>query len=277
MKKIREKALVLMLAAVMAVLGFAGSARADQYKTDKDWKVTFTSGKKMVSNFKTKNMDDTLTKLQPGDSAKFEIDLKNEYNATTDWYMSNKVLHSLEDQSRNNATSGGAYTYKLVYTDSKKKDTTLFDSETIGGDGEVSPAGEGLHEATDQLEEYFFLDDLKKGQSGKITLEVALDGETQGNDYQDTRADLQMNFAVELPQSTSGSNRRNNNNETTTTVTRTIQEMRDAVRTGDERNMTPYFILGGISGAILLCLGFYTLFLRRKEEEEAVAVTGGEE
>ena len=60
-------------------------------------------------------------------------------------------------------------------------------------------------------------------------------------------------------------------------MTRTIQEMRDAVRTGDERNMTPYFILGGISGAILLCLGFYTLFLRRREEEEAVAVTGGEE
>ena len=33
---------------------------------------------------------------------------------------------------------------------------------------------------------------------GIITLEVALDGETQGNSYQDTLADLQMNFAVEL-------------------------------------------------------------------------------
>ena len=42
------------------------------------------------------------------------------------------------------------------------------------------------------------LDTLAKGDKGRITLEVELDGETQGNDYQNTLADLQMNFAVEL-------------------------------------------------------------------------------
>ena len=34
-------------------------------------------------------------------------------------------------------------------------------------------------------------------QSGVITLGVRLDGETQGNAYQDTLAKLQMQFAVE--------------------------------------------------------------------------------
>ena len=272
MKRIRIKALALALAAAMFVPAINGMARAEEYKTDKDWKVTFTSGKKMVSNFKTKNMDDTLSKMQPGDRARFEIELKNENSAKTDWYMSNKVLHSLEDQSKNDETSGGAYSYKLVYTDSDKKDNVLYDSSRVGGEEEeVSPAGEGLHEATNQMEEFFFLDDLKKGQSGKITLEVTLDGETQGNDYQDTRADLQMQFAVELPET--GSNKKREIKR----INRTVREMRNAVKTGDERNMLPYYILGLFSGLILLLVGFYSLSLRKKERGETAASMGREE
>lgn len=264
MKKIQMKALVLALAVVMMIPAVRFTARAEEYKTDKDWKVTFTNGKKMVSNFKTKNMDDTLSRLQPGDSARFEITLKNENSAETDWYMSNKVLHSLEDQSKNKMTSGGGYTYKLVYTDTNKKKKTLFDSDKVGGEGEVSPAGEGLHEATTQMEEYFFLDSLKKGKSGSITLEVALDGETQGNDYQDTRADLQMKFAVELPET----NNQQQNRRTVTTVNRTVREMRNAVKTGDERNILPFIIMGIVSGLVLLLIGFYSLSLRKRERAE---------
>ena len=56
----------------------------------------------------------------------------------------------------------------------------------------------GLHEATDNLEEFFFLDTLNSGESGVVTLTVSLEGETQGNIYQNTAARIQMNFAVEL-------------------------------------------------------------------------------
>ena len=272
MKNIKMKALILALAAAMFIPAFSGMARADEYKTDKEWKVTFTSKKKMVSNFKTKNIDDMLSKLQPGDSARFEINLKNENSAETDWYMSNKVLKSLEDKSKNKGTAGGAYSYKLVYTNASKKNNTLYDSERVGGEEkEVSPAGEGLHEATTQLEEYFFLESLKKGQSGKITLEVGLDSETQGNDYQDTIADLEMKFAVELPET--GSNKKREIKK----INRTVREMRNAVKTGDERNMLPYYMLGLFSGLILLLVGFYSLSLRKKERGETAAAGAGRE
>ena len=86
-------------------------------------------------------------------------------------------------------------TFKTADLD--EAETVLFDSDTVGGENSGA-AGEGLHGATNALQDYFYLDTLENGQKGTITLEVALDGETQGNDYQDTLADLQMNFAVEL-------------------------------------------------------------------------------
>lgn len=47
------------------------------------------------------------------------------------------------------------------------------------------------------LEEHFYLDRLNNGETGFVNLTVKLDGETQGNDYQQTLAQLQMDFAVE--------------------------------------------------------------------------------
>ena len=162
-----------------------------------DWRVTFTDEKKMESSFKTSDINDTIYGIQPGDNAIVELSLKNENETPTDWYMTNKVLYSLEDRSANSGASGGAYTYRLVYTDKDNNESVLFDSDTVGGD-QNSGGREGLREATAGLEDYFYLDTLDNGDSGKITLEVALEGETQGNDYQNTLADLQMNFAVEL-------------------------------------------------------------------------------
>ena len=59
----------------------------------------------------------------------------------------------------------------------------------------VSPAGAGLHEI--DLKEFFYLDRLDSGSTGKVSLTIALDGETNGNGYQNTLARLQMAFAVE--------------------------------------------------------------------------------
>lgn len=69
----------------------------------------------------------------------------------------------------------------------------LFDSETVGGDG-----GSGLYEATDGLSEYAKLCTMAPGGSGYVTLYVKLDGETQGNGYQNTLAKLRLNFAVNI-------------------------------------------------------------------------------
>ena len=99
-----------------------------------DWRVTFTDEKKMESSFKTSDINDTIYGIQPGDNAIVELSLKNENETPTDWYMTNKVLYSLEDRSANSGASGGAYTYRLVYTDKDNNESVLFDSDTVGGD-----------------------------------------------------------------------------------------------------------------------------------------------
>lgn len=265
MKRIKTKALIFTLAAAVFIAAAPQTARADEGDVNiGKGHVTFTKEKKMDSDFRNHHIEKTFSGLQPGDSREFEITIKNENPSTTDWYMSNKVIQSLEEA--NKAAAGGGYTYYLSYTDSKKKETILYNSNRVGGDEKTTPDGttlEGLHQATNQMEvdeEYFFLDDLKEGQSGKVLLKIELDGETQGNDYQDTMAELGLKFAVELPETGSQKKQREIKR-----VNRTVREMRNAVKTGDERNMLPYFIIGAISGLILLLVGFYSLSLRKKE------------
>ena len=120
------------------------------------------------------------------------------------------------------------------------------------------PVRRALGEATGALENYFYLDTLKKGKGGQVTLKVALDGETQGNAYQDTRAQVQMNFAVELEE-----------DGTTTKKKRRVIRRGTVAKTGDDTNWNLYFILAAISGAAMLGIGAYSVKLRKEEKEDA--------
>lgn len=272
-KKIFGLALAVSLAVSMPL-----AAQAETMQGDPDWAVTFMEGNKMESNFGVSDLDDMIYGMQPGDNVIIEMALKNENSATTDWYMTNKVLRSLEETTENEGASGGAYTYRLLYVDKDGQENSLFDSDTVGGEGE-SGAGEGLHQATDATKEYMYLDTLAKGQGGHITLEVALDGETQGNDYQDTLADLQMNFAVEL----SSERQQNTPTPRPTTPPRggtpapvrpTTETLHDLgtptamVQTGDDTKMDGYILAACISGGVLLILSIYGQAVRRKKRGE---------
>ena len=179
----------------MAVLLIAGSAfpvHAEEYTGRDDWKAQFT-GKKLESNFESADLAEAIYALQPGDQITIQLALENQHNKPTDWYMTNEVLSSLEDSQ--SSASGGAYTYELTYVNHKGETSTLYSSENVGGE-KSSAAGEGLHEVTDNMDEFFYLDRLASGENGQIGLKVALDGETQGNGYQNTLAKLQLAFAV---------------------------------------------------------------------------------
>ena len=172
--------------------------------------------------------------------------------------MTNKVLHSLEDRSKNSGIKGGAYTYLLTYTSPTGAVSTIFDSDTVGGEG-VSAAGVGLHQATESLKDFFFLDTLDKGQTGRITLKIELDGETQGNDYQDTLADLQMNFAVMLR--TAGEGGDDGGDEGG-------DELKPRyVKTGDETNLKPFFFVAAGAAAVLIVLGVIGIADRKKKQK----------
>jgi len=187
-----------LLAVSMAVTALAAPS-------DDDWNViygrndlyvTYQADGKWTSNLGA-DWDDPLSNIQPGDKVVLSVQLNNDYEGKSDWYMSNSVLRTLEDAS--SATNGG-YTYVLTYTNAAGVSEDLYNSEVGGEDSEHTAGGrfrEGLKEATDGLENTFYLDTLNKGEKARVTLEVTLDGESQGNAYQDTLAQLQLVFGVE--------------------------------------------------------------------------------
>lgn len=267
-----KKLLSLLLTAALAC-ALALPAAAEHYTGADDWVVAF-NGKGMESNFKSSVFDDAMTALQPGDSVTLNVQLKNTTaDDVTDWYMTNEVLRSLEE-SQQVARSGG-YTYELTYTGPGGEKATLFSSEAIGGEKDQQ-AGLGLHEATDSLEDFFYLDQLLPGQSASVSLEVSLDGETQGNAYQDTLAQLQMNFATELKETADGGRFDSNYTDTVSSHGRRLgKNSRGKVyvtrlipQTSDEGHPLLIAVICGVSGLALLVLGILKLRSTKKENRE---------
>lgn len=255
---------------VLLMLNCAVAVYAEDREGESGWKVEFT-GNTMTSNFNAQQIADAVYEMQPGDSVVFHVSVQNSSDIYTDWYMTNEVLQSLEDTQA--VAENGGYTYILTYTNVSGEETTLYSSDSIGGEKETA-AGAGLNEATDSLDEYFFLDRLAPEDKGEIYLYVSLDGESQGNIYQDTLADLQMNFAVEkvsditiVPESKRAADYKflkKYITKTSTVYTSPWATALSAVKTGDVQ-------LGGsvvalIGGIVLLVL----VFIRTRRREERI-------
>ena len=236
------KKIMCLFMAVLLLAGMPVTVNAEQFQGSDDWWVKFL-GDEMESNFRSYQIQEEVANIQPGDSVIFTVDLKNQSDITTDWYMTNEVLRTLEES--NDCAEGGAYTYILTYVDTEGKENILYTSEVVGGEEDITLEGEGLHQATNNLEEYFFLDRLQAGEGGYVSLFVMLDGETQGNDYQDTLARLQINFAVEKVLTETITNY--------VTVTETVV-ITNAVKTGDESPIVLFSVLTLVCGIVLLGL-----------------------
>lgn len=258
----------IALAALM-LFGNGATALAEDFEGG-DWKVEFT-GEGMVSNFSSADISDAVYSLQPGDSVTISLDLENRSGRSTEWYMTNKVLSSLEDHS--DQARGGAYAYRLAYTGQDGGETVFFDSSTIGGDRN-SAAGVGLHEAVENMDEYFRMDTLAPGERGTVTLSVTLDGETQGNNYQNTLADLSMSFAVDtlVPTADDGNEKDGNTDGPgqgggeASPGDGAYSYSTGSVRTGDSSNLALWSCAAFASGAGLLVMALLGLRKSRKEE-----------
>ena len=194
--KIRRSIVLVLGLTVMMILGMTFSAGAES--AEYEWESTF-DGDRIESNFDSSKIAEAVSDLQPGDDVSFEISYTNEYDGDTDWYLENEVVQTLEKTKGTNAQNGG-YTYELLHTDKDGETTTLFSNERIGGEARPNDM-EGLEQATNALDEWFFLETLGYGESGSVTLNVAFEGETQANDYMDTDGELDLRFAVEIPES----------------------------------------------------------------------------
>lgn len=250
MMKTFKKLILSSVALLMSITPvFAESYSGDQ----NNWTVDF-DGSKMSSTFKNSTISDSVSQMQPGDDVTFKVSLTNKYSETTDWYMTNEVLQTLEEAQA--VAKGGTYSYVLTYIDPNGESTLLYsnDSETLGGwdvenDGKeyVYKGDEGLHQATTSLENYFYLDTLAANQTANVTLRIKINGDGEGNSYQDTLAKVKMNFAVELTKSTS-------------------KKIHKSVDTSDTSNILMYSVIALVAG--LACVGLVIYNVKSRKEED---------
>lgn len=198
MQKARTAGLALLaaLALVFALGALAPRAAfAEAFDGGYEWSVNF-DGNTMSSTYDNYGFEDAMVNMQPGDTVTLRVHCSSSFDQTTAWYLNNEALKTLEEQSARGAESG-VYSYKLTYTNQSGQENVLFDSTTLGGTAPDGTALQGLHQATDSLDQWIYLDDFAPGQTGTVDLVIALDGETQGNAYQDTLGQVKLAFATE--------------------------------------------------------------------------------
>ena len=253
-----NKKILSLLCLLCLIISIPAAANAEPY-TSQVGTVWFNSDGKTMGNDFQKNLSDKnvekalkerMNQLQPGDEVTFVINLRNDYSSATNWYMTSKIVDSLEEGT----AKDGAYTYYLRYINNTNSanNREIFRSETVGGDSSTGlmEINKSLKEDYDRNgEKYFYLDNLARGQGGQVLLTIALDGETQGNAYQNRLADLKMNFAVQIADQPGITTRAGN-----------------APKTGDENNLFPYYVAMVISGFLFLyfALDAYTDRLYKK-------------
>ncbi len=192
MKKIYVNTLLAL--AVVTIGFFVGKNEAQAATEELAWTVSY-NGSAMTSDY---NVDkSTILGIFPGDTVSYQVTYANNSDKAADFYMSSDVLKSLEDDTDGN-TSGGGYSYSVSYTLSGTT-TSIYSNDTLGGDNADIV---GLNQATDNKNTYVYVGRLSAGQSGLVTINVVLDGNSQDNSYMTKLATLDIRFGVEAVTST---------------------------------------------------------------------------
>ena len=247
MKKMR-KIITLLLTLVMMLMMSQAAFAQDRNANGGDFVF---DGSELDWDYTSGTINEALAGLQPGDTVKIRINYQNDSSEKTDWYLRNEVLRTLEDAS---SAAGGGYSYKLTNYGATGT-LEIFDSDAVGGDDNYEPGGiaKGLKAATDatEMEDFFYIDTLAANGSGYTVLEVGLDGESQANVYENTAAELELEYAVEVQEEEI-----------------TYKYVRRKVDTGDSTNLVLPVI--AFTGALaLLVLAVLSYRKDRKDGDEA--------
>ena len=257
-KHIYTLAITLALSVVM-IMGMTQIATAE---SDEVTGHCYFNGSDIVCDFDSDVVVETVKGLEPGDDVTFKVKFENRYDETTHWYMRNETLTTLEQSY--DRTQNGGYTYKLTHIAPDGSREVLFDNSTVGGEYTLGShkdktshgtdnTGEGLHQATNAADEWFFIQTLGKKQAGYTELYVKFDGETEVNDYMDTAGKLLLAYAVELDKTPPPG---------------------DKVKTGDDSNLLLY--LAVMTAALLMLMLTILSFMKDRREAQAAAGAYGE-
>ncbi len=256
-QKARGAVLVAVLAVALALGAALAAAQPAFAKTiEKQWTVEFTGSD--MTDQGSADIVKELRGMQPGDSAKFTVVMYEKYDKAADWYMKNKVLESMEKSLR----SGGSYSYKLTYTNPKGEQKVIITNEVVSGDTGTGTT-KGLFDATEATGEYFFLDTLAPQAKALMTLEVAIDGETHGNTYFDSAAQIQLQFAAEPTDNSGTPGDATQTRQTPNTPAKKLSQ------TGDTIAMAAIALVALVAAVVLVAVALRQR--RQKKDEEGDA------
>ena len=105
MKMIKRAAVLLMSAVLMLAMTAAPSFAES---TDISGEAHF-DGSNITSDFSSEEVAKAFTNLQPGDDITVTVMYQNDYSESTDWYMANEVIKTLEkvDSAKNGQPENG--------------------------------------------------------------------------------------------------------------------------------------------------------------------------
>ena len=261
----KRKRLIYTLALTLAlsVVMLIGMSQSVWAESDEVTGYCYFNGDDIVCDFDSNVVAKTVKGLEPGDDVTFKVKFKNKYNGKTHWYMRNETLTTLEQSY--DRTQNGGYTYKLTHVAPDGTREVLFDNSAVGGEYTLKDhkaktshgttnTGQGLHQATNASDDWFFIQTLGKNQSGHTELYVKFDGETEVNDYMDTAGKLLLAYAVELDKTSPGPHRK--------------------VKTGDDSNLLMY--LAAMTAALLMLILTILSYMKDRREARAEAGAYGE-
>lgn len=250
-------------------LSLACSLPAFAQTIERQWTVEFT-GTEMKDDGSA-DIAQAISGMQPGDSAQFDIDLFESYDGSADWYMRNEVLKSMEESFTDaNSNSGGAYSYRLVYTNPQGEEKVILENETVSGDAGTGTT-QGLFDATTATGDWFYLDTLPSQAHAKVVLSVAIDGETHGNPYFDTNAKVQLSFAAEPakdnPEEPTAPVEPQTPREETPSTPTTDKNENDLSQTGDALQLGGLIAVAVVAAAVIVAVVVRNRRANKQEKE----------
>ena len=262
----KRKRLIYTLALTLAlsVVTIIGLTQSVFAESDEVTGHCYFNGSEIECDFDSDVVAETVKGLEPGDDVTFKVEFENQYDGKTHWYMRNETLVTLEQSY--DRTQNGGYTYTLTHVAPDGSREVLFDNSAVGGEYTLTShkaktthgtdnTGQGLHQATNAADDWFFIQTLGKNQSGHTELYVKFDGETEVNDYMDTAGKLLLAYAVELDK---------------TSPTKHHKK----VKTGDDSNLLLYMAM--MTAALLMLLLTILSYMKDRRQTSAEAGAYGE-
>lgn len=141
------------------------------------------------------NFAENFSDMYPGESRTQEIVIQNNDDRDVEFYLQPSVLQSFEETVN---ASGAAYNISLkLHT---KDDTyTLFGGTEEDNIARIGGDEVGLGNLNEAIDGWIFLTTLQPQETASLEMMVALDGESNTNDYQAALGTFQFEFGVDFP------------------------------------------------------------------------------